>query len=82
MTLVTIADDNNGRLLPPGTQVEVRNRFDGRRAGGFEVAEIGDDAKGREERTHIEYWLRRHSDGTRLGASFISTDIRLRRSSI
>ena len=79
MTNMTVADDNSGGLLPPGTQVEVRNRFDGDWTGGFEVAEV---ATGREEPHQIEYWLRRHSDGTRLGPSFASTDIRFRRSSI
>jgi hypothetical protein len=46
MNTVTVFDDNSGRVLPLGTQVEMRNRFDGGWTGGFEVAEVVDGVMG------------------------------------
>ena len=76
---MTVSDENSGRPLPPGTEVEVRNRFNGDWASGFEVADVVAGAIGPRP---DEYWLRRLSDGTKLGPSFSPSDIRLRRSSI
>ena len=76
---MTIADDNSGRRLPLGTEVEVRNRFDGDWTSGFEVAEVADATTGPRP---TEYWLRRCSDGTRLGLSFAPGDVRVRRSPV
>jgi len=52
---------------PPGTRVEVRNRFDGRWARGFEVASVDDDG----------YRVRRLSDGNELPTRFDDADIRV-----
>ncbi|HZQ26297.1 MAG TPA: hypothetical protein VFA94_01250 [Acidimicrobiales bacterium] len=52
--------------LKPGTRVEVRSRFDGRWAHGFEVAEVVDRG----------YRLRRLSDGSILPAEFGGEDVR------
>lgn len=51
---------------PPGTRVEVRNRFDGRWARGFEV--IAADPSG--------YRVRRLSDGNELPTWFVDADVR------
>ncbi|HEY5153121.1 MAG TPA: hypothetical protein VIJ47_00195 [Acidimicrobiales bacterium] len=62
---VTSGDD-----LPfdPGTEVEVRNRFDGRWARGFEIIAV--EAPG--------YRVRRLSDGRELPSTFGLHDVRLR----
>jgi hypothetical protein len=60
-----IVDDQ----LPPGTRVEVRSRFDGHWAHGFEVADLVDGA----------YRLRRLSDGSILPAQFDGDDVRKER---
>ena len=62
-----VANDGE-RPLQPGTAVEVRNRFDGRWARGFEV--ITADALG--------YRVRRLSDGRELPSVFGLDDVRLR----
>jgi|GraSoiStandDraft_30_1057271.scaffolds.fasta_scaffold1282949_1 hypothetical protein len=77
--MVSVADDNSGRTLPPGTEVEVRNRFNGDWTSGFEVADVGPGAIGPRP---AEYWLRRISDGTKLAPSFSPSEVRLRRSAI
>jgi hypothetical protein len=77
--MVTVADENSGRPLPPGTEVEVRNRFNGDWTSGFEVADV---VAGVVEPRPAEYWIRRLSDGTKLGPSFSPSEVRLRRSSI
>ena len=59
-------DTLTGAVLPVGTAVEVRSRFDRRWAGGFSVAAVARDA----------YQLRRTSDGSVLPAWFPSDDIR------
>ena len=55
--------------IEAGSAVEVRNRFDGRWARGFEVTGSSPDG----------YRVRRLSDGRELPTDFASQDIRLRR---
>jgi hypothetical protein len=55
--------------LPPGTRVEVRQRFDQSWARGFEIAEMEDDG----------YRVRRRSDGSILPAVFSAKDVRAER---
>ena len=55
--------------LKPGTRVEVRSRFDGAWARGFEIAEVLDRA----------YRLRRLSDGSVLPTEFECDDVRKER---
>jgi hypothetical protein len=54
---------------PAGTRVEVRSRFDGTWANGFEVAEAVADG----------YRVRRLSDGTLLPAVFDDDEVRRER---
>jgi hypothetical protein len=56
--------------LQPGAPVEVRNRFDGRWGGGFEVTAVSDRG----------YRIRRTSDGQELPTEFPSDQVRPRRS--
>jgi hypothetical protein len=53
-------------VLPPGTRVEVRKRFDASWASGFEVVDVGGNG----------YRLRRMSDGMELPADFADEDVR------
>lgn len=55
--------------LPPGTKVDVRNRFQGTWVRGFEVAEVTGDG----------YHIRRLSDGSTLGEVFDRDDVRRER---
>lgn len=55
--------------LKPGTRVEVRRRFDGGWARGFEVAEVGADG----------YRIRRLSDGELLPVVFDAASVRRER---
>ena len=55
--------------LPPGTRVDVRNRFVGAWSHGFEIAEQVDEG----------YRVRRLSDGTVLPDVFPADDIRAER---
>ena len=55
--------------LQPGTPIEVRNRFDGRWAKGFEVSAVDGDG----------YRVRRLSDGRELPTVFDVDDIRRHR---
>jgi hypothetical protein len=55
-------------LLVPGTEVEVRVRYDGGWAPGFEIADAHDG----------EYQLRRRVDGVVLPVPFRANDLRLR----
>jgi hypothetical protein len=57
-------------LIEPGTRVEVRSRFDGSWARGFEVA------------AHVPggYQVRRRSDGSLLPTAFAPEDVRVDRS--
>jgi hypothetical protein len=55
--------------LAPGSRVEVRNRFDGHWAGGFEVAR---SLRG-------GYRLRRRSDNSILPTTFAVDDVRSER---
>jgi len=65
------APDPNARPpLAPGTQVDVRNHYQGTWARGFEVAEVTDQG----------YRIRRLSDGTILGELFSRDDVRRQRS--
>jgi hypothetical protein len=57
--------DSNARSpLSPGTRVDVRNRYQGTWARGFEVAECTEDG----------YRIRRLSDGSVLGELFSSKE--------
>ena len=56
--------------LPPGTRVEVRNRFDGSWARGFVVASVDDDGR---------YRITRRSDGDVLPTTFDRDDVRRER---
>jgi hypothetical protein len=58
--------DNQDVMLDAGTRVEVRGRFRGDWAGGFEVAETTADG----------YAVRRTSDRSVLPAQFDADDIR------
>ncbi|MGO8859768.1 MAG: hypothetical protein ACLQRH_03225 [Acidimicrobiales bacterium] len=65
------APDPNARSpLSPGTQVDVRNHYQGTWARGFEVAEVTDQG----------YRIRRLSDGAILGELFSRDDVRRQRS--
>jgi hypothetical protein len=65
------APDPNARTpLAPGTQVDVRNRYQGTWVRGFEVAEC----------TNEGYRIRRLSDGSILGELFSRDDVRRERS--
>jgi hypothetical protein len=55
--------------LPPGTPVDVRNRYQGTWVRGFEVAEVTDEG----------YRIRRLSDGSILGELFSRDDVRRER---
>ncbi len=55
--------------LLPGTEVEVRRRFDAAWARGFEVASADEDG----------YRLRRLSDGEELPTVFVADDVRAAR---
>jgi hypothetical protein len=61
--------------LSPGTEVEVRTRYQGRWAPGFEVDAVHSDPSHRDDR----YVLRRRSDGALLPVAFHQTEIRPRR---
>jgi hypothetical protein len=62
--------DLNARTpLVPGTQVDVRNRYQGTWVRGFEVAEF----------TEQGYRIRRLSDGSILGELFSRDDVRRER---
>jgi hypothetical protein len=56
--------------LAPGTQIDVRNRYQGTWTRGFEVAEITPDG----------YRIRRLSDGSILSELFSRDDVRRQRS--
>ena len=58
--------------MRPGSDVEVRSRFDGDWVGGFQVAEVS--GSGSDEAYH----LRRISDGAVLPVPFERTDLRER----
>ena len=55
--------------ISPGRRVEVRNRYDQRWTGGFEVLQIRDD----------KYVLRRLSDGAVLPTTFSPDEVRKER---
>jgi hypothetical protein len=52
--------------LSTGDKVEVRRKFDGRWARGFEIADV----------TAVGYRVRRLSDGEELPAEFSADDVR------
>jgi hypothetical protein len=62
-------DVNLDDRIPVGTVIEVRTRFDGNWARGFEVATAGRSG----------YRVRRRSDGRELPARFPDQDVRLPR---
>jgi hypothetical protein len=72
--MTTFGDDWTGHLSP-GTEVEVRTRFQGRWAPGFEVDAVHSDPGDRDD----HYVLRRRSDGALLPVAFHQTEIRPRR---
>lgn len=55
--------------LAPGTQIDVRNRYQGTWVRGFEVAEVAEQG----------YRIRRLSDGTVLDELFSRDDLRRQR---
>jgi len=61
--------------LSPGTEVEVRTRFQGRWASGFEVDAVHGDGSDHDDR----YVVRRRSDGVVLPVAFQATEVRPRR---
>jgi hypothetical protein len=65
----TGADLNLRMPLPPGTKVDVRNRYQGTWVRGFEVA----------QETPEGYRIRRLSDGSVLGELFNRDDVRRER---
>jgi hypothetical protein len=65
----TAPDPNLRTPLAPGTQVDVRNRYQGTWVRGFEVAEF----------TEQGYRIRRLSDGSILGELFSRDDVRRER---
>ena len=70
MSEAALAEPQTRPAIEPGTAVEVRDRFEGRWAGGFEVADTeGDD-----------YVIRRLSDGSVLPVRFRRDDVRRVRS--
>ena len=66
----TLAEPRTRPSLERGTPVEVRDRFEGRWAGGFEID--GFDGE--------NYTIRRLSDGSVLPVSFTRDDVRRERS--
>jgi len=60
-------------MLPPGSRVEVRNRFDGSWSTGFEVAETLPPPKGG---APGGYRVRRVTDDAVLNATFRPDDLR------
>ena len=71
--MATFGGNAIGRLSP-GTEVEVRTRFQGRWASGFEVDTVHSDRAGRIER----YVVRRRSDGTVLPVALNAGEVRPR----
>ena len=63
------ADSGVRSPLPPGTKVDVRNRYQGTWVRGFEVADV----------TETGYRIRRLSDGSILPELFIREDVRRER---
>jgi hypothetical protein len=61
------ADESVPAEMRPGTEVEVRRRFDRQWARGFEVSASGDSG----------YWVRRTSDDTVLPVEFSADDVRV-----
>ncbi len=72
--MATFGNDGIGQLSP-GTEVEVRTRYQGGWAPGFEVDAVQSDPSHRNER----YVLRRRSDGAVLPVAFNQTEVRPRR---
>ena len=64
---VSGADESVPAEMQPGTQIEVRRRFDRQWARGFEVSASGDSG----------YWVRRTSDDTVLPVEFSADDVRV-----
>jgi hypothetical protein len=72
--MATLGTNPFGRLSP-GTEVEVRTRYEGRWASGFEVDAVHRDGGDRNDR----YVVRRRSDGAVLPVAFHAAEIRPRR---
>lgn len=69
-----VATPRGRTTLEPGTRVEVRNRFDGSWARGFEVADtLVTDA------SEVRYQLRRLSDSSILPEDFSRDELRRER---
>ena len=61
-----LTNQDVAELLPVGTRVEVRNRFDGSWCTGFRV----------HDQSLRGYWLRRLSDAAVLPTVFLGDDVR------
>jgi len=72
--MTTFGSDGTGHLSP-GTEVEVRTRYQGGWAPGFEVDAVHSDPSARNNR----YVVRRRSDGAVLPVAFHQTEVRPRR---
>jgi hypothetical protein len=64
-----VVPERAAALLAAGSAVEVRNRFDGHWARGFEVVAVVDAG----------YRIRRLSDGLELPSTFSGDDVRAKR---
>ena len=69
MSEAALADPQTRPALEPGTAVEVRDRFEGRWSGGFEVDRLDGD----------RYVIRRLSDASLLPVTFSRDDVRRER---
>jgi hypothetical protein len=72
---MTIFGNDRPGHLSPGTEVEVRTRYQGRWVPGFEVDAVHSDPRESNDR----YVLRRRSDGAVLPVAFNQTEVRPRR---
>jgi hypothetical protein len=71
MPAVAHKRDDEDSTLPAGTGVQVRTRFDGRWASGFEIADVRQRGA-----APAVYRLRRRSDHRVLPAFFPSSELR------
>jgi hypothetical protein len=67
--MAPLTNQDIAELLPVGTRVEVRNRFDGSWSAGFRVHDT----------CRRGYWLRRLSDAAVLPTAFLGDDVRQQR---
>jgi hypothetical protein len=69
---MAVFDGNAIGRLSPGIEVEVRTRYQGQWASGFEVDAVHSDRTGRSDR----YVVRRRSDGAVLPVAFKAGEVR------